>query len=55
VRESVQFRLSAETRCLATAARRYGSGLAAADSERILAHVKDISQVLNLAWDAKEF
>ena len=34
---------------------RYGSGLAAADRERILTHVKDISQVLNLAWDAKEF
>jgi hypothetical protein len=34
---------------------RYGSGLASADRESILTHVKDISQVLNLAWDAKEF
>ena len=38
-----------------TAARRYGSLLAATDQERILAHVKDISQRLNLAWDAHEY
>mmetsp|Transcript_35602 Transcript_35602/g.67149 ORF Transcript_35602/g.67149 Transcript_35602/m.67149 type:complete len:451 (+) Transcript_35602:262-1614(+) len=34
---------------------RYGSGLAAADHERILNRVKDISQILNRAWDSKEF
>jgi hypothetical protein len=54
VRESVQWSLYWNA-LFATATRRYGSGLAAADSERILTHVKDISQVLNLAWDAKEF
>jgi hypothetical protein len=35
--------------------RRYGSGLAAADRERILAQVEEISQLLNQAWDAKDF
>jgi hypothetical protein len=35
--------------------RRYGSGLAAADRERILTKVNTISQLLNLAWAAKDF